>query len=190
MTPAFPLSLDRNYPALFLALDEVLEVLEQGDTDGETLRRSFESLADGFGVEKAVLLVVENRQPLRFRAVGSRGLSVREIAAAERGWSVPGVSSSCIREAVLRGVPVLVQDSELLAGTGITEALRGEPASVLCAPICDPRSGQALAVLYAQNHGVRGAFGEIDRAWIELYARALGRLLRTSDRPARAKASP
>ena len=79
---------------------------------------------------------------------------------------------------------------ELLAGTGITEALRGEPASVLCAPICDPRSGQALAVLYAQNHGVRSAFGEIDRAWIELYARALGRLLRTIDRRARAKASP
>jgi hypothetical protein len=189
MTPAFPLNLDRNYPALFLALDEVLEVLDQGGPDEDTLRRSFESLADGFGVEKAVLLAVESRQPLRFRTVGSRGLSNREIAACERGWSVPGVSSTRIREAVLRGVPVLVQDSELLAGTGITEALRGEPASVLCAPICDPRSGQALAVLYAQNHGVRSAFGEIDRAWIELYARALGRLLRTIERRTRAKAS-
>jgi hypothetical protein len=150
MTPASPLNLDRNYPALFLALDEVLEVLDQGGPDEDTLRRSFESLADGFGVEKAVMLVVENRQPLRFRAVGSRGLSTREIAACERGWSVPGVSSTRIREAVLRGVPVVV---------------------------------------YAQNHGVRSAFGEIDRAWIELYARALGRLLRTIDRPARAKAS-
>jgi hypothetical protein len=188
MTAAYPLSLDRNYPALFLALDEVLEVLDQGGPDEDTLRRSFESLADGFGVEKAVMLVVESRQPLRFRAIGSRGLSNREIAACERGWSVPGVSSTRIREAVLRGVPVLVQDSELLAGTGITEALRGEPASVLCAPICDPRSSLPLAVLYAQNHGVRSAFGEIDRAFIELYARALGRLLRTIDRRARAKA--
>ena len=191
MTPGFPLNLDRNYAALFLALDEVLEVLEQGGPDEDALRRSFEGVADGFGVEKAVLLVVEKRAPLRLRAVGSRGLSAREIAACERGWSVPGVSSSRIREAVVRGVPVMVQDSELLTGTGVTEALRGKPASVLCAPICDPRSGQALAVLYAQNHGVRSAFGDIDRAWIEVYARALGRVLSgTLDRRARANISP
>jgi hypothetical protein len=177
MTPGSSLSLDRNYPALFLALDEVLEVMEQGGPEEEALLRSFERVADGFGVEKAVLLLVERRQPLRLRAVGSRGLSPREIAACERGWSVPGVSSTRIREAVLRGVPVMVQDSEMLAGTGITEALRGRPASVLCAPICDPRTGQAQAVLYAQNHGVRSAFGEIDRAWIEVYARTLGRVL-------------
>ena len=190
-TPGFALNLDRNYPALFLALDDVLEMLEQGGPDEEALRRSFEGVADGFGVEKALLLVVEKRQPLRFRAVGSRGLSVWEIAACERGWSVPGVSSTRIREAVLRGIPVVVQDSELLAGTGITEALRGRPASVLCAPICHPRSGQTLAVLYAQNHGVRTAFGEIDRAWIEVYARALGRVLSgRNGRPTRANASP
>jgi hypothetical protein len=191
MTRGFPLNLDRNYPALFLALDEVLELIEQGGPDEDALRRSFEGLADGFGVEKALLLVVEKRAPLRLRAVESRGLSVREIAACERGWSVPGVSSSRIREAVVRGVPVMVQDSELLTGTGVTEALRGKPASVLCAPICEPRSGQALAVLYAQNHGVRSAFGEIDRAWIEVYARALGRVLSGAlDRRARADTSP
>jgi hypothetical protein len=62
---------------------------------------------------------------------------------------------------------------------------------VLCAPICDPRSGQALAVLYVQNHGVRSAFGEIDRAWIEAYARALGRVMSgTPARRARANGSP
>ena len=176
MTPGLPLTLDRNYPALFLALDEVLEALEQGSPGEEALRRSFEGAADGFGVEKAVLLVVEQRQPLRLRAVGSRGLTAREIAACERGWSVPGVSSTRIREAIVSGVPLMVQDSELLTGTGITEALRGMPASVLCAPICDPRSDRALAVLYAQNHGVRNAFGEIDRAWVEVYARTLGRV--------------
>jgi hypothetical protein len=191
MTPGFPLNLDRNYPALFLALDEVLEELDQGGSGEHALRRSFEGVADGFGVEKAVLLLVEKHEPLRLRAIGSRGLSAREIAACERGWSVPGVSSSRIREAVLGGVPVMVQDSELLTGTGVTEALRGKPASVLCAPVCDPRSGQALAVLYAQNNGVRSAFGEIDRAWIEVYARALGRVLSGAlHRRARANTSP
>jgi len=177
MAAGIPANLDRNYPALFLALDEALAALEQGCPAEEALRRSFEGVAEGFGVEKAVLLVVEERQPLRLRAVGSRGLTTREIAACERGWSVPGVSSTRIREAIVGAVPLMVQDSELLTGTGITEALRGMPASVLCAPICDPRSGRALAVLYVQNHGVRNAFGEVDRAWIEVYARTLGRVL-------------
>ena len=191
MPAAYPLNLDRNYPALFLALDEVLGTLDEGGPDEDALRRSFEGSADGFGAEKALLLVVEQREPLRLRAVGSRGLTAREIAACERGWSVPGVSSTRIREAVLRGVPVMVQDSELVAAGDTTGALRGMPASVLCAPICDPRSGEALAVLYVQNNGLRGAFGEIDRAWMEVYARALGRVLGGAlSRRARANRSP
>jgi hypothetical protein len=177
MTASFSCAPGRNYPALFLALDEVLGALDDGGPDEEALRRSFEASADGFGAEKALLLVVERREPLRLRALGSRGLSAREVAACERGWSVPGVSSTRIREAVLGGVPVMVQDSELVAAGETTGALRGNPASVLCAPICDPRSGQSLAVLYVQNHGVRSAFGEVDRAWIEVYARTLGRVL-------------
>ena len=59
----------------------------------------------------------------------------------------------------------------------VTEALRGQPLSVLCAPVCDPRTNRVLAVLYVQNHGVRNAFGEIDHAWIEVHARARGRCL-------------
>jgi hypothetical protein len=177
MTASFSRTPGRNYPALFLALDEVLGALGDGGPDEDALRRSFEASADGFGAEKALLLVVEGREPLRLRAIASRGLSAREVAACERGWSVPGVSSVRIREAVLGGVPVMVQDSELVGASETTGALRGNPASVLCAPICDPRSGRSLAVLYVQNHGVRSAFGEIDRAWIEVYARALGRVL-------------
>jgi hypothetical protein len=177
MTASFSCAPGRNYPALFLALDEVLGALDDGGPDEEALRRSFEASADGFGAEKALLLVVERPEPLRLRALGSRGLSAREVAACERGWSVPGVSSTRIREAVLGGVPVMVQDSELVAASETTGALRGNPASVLCAPICDPRSGRSLAVLYVQNHGVRSAFGEVDRAWIEVYARTLGRVL-------------
>lgn len=182
---------DRNYQALFAALDEVLEALDDGGPDEDALRRSFETSADGFGAEKALLLVVERREPLRLRAIASRGLSAREVAACERGWSVPGVSSTRIREAVLGGFPVMVQDSERVAAGETTGALRGKPASVLCAPICDPRSGRSLALLYVQNQGVRNAFGEVDRAWIEVYARALGRVVAgtrgrqgAADRPA------
>jgi hypothetical protein len=168
---------ERNYQALFSALGEALEALDEGAPDEDALRRSFEASADGFGAEKALLLVVEKRDPLRLRAIASRGLSAREVAACERGWSVPGVSSTRIREAILGGAPVMVQDSEMVAAGESTGALRGRPASVLCAPICDPRSRRSLAVLYVQNHGVRSAFGEVDRAWIEVYAQALGRVL-------------
>jgi GAF domain-containing protein len=164
----------RNYPALFLALDDVLVAVEDGRPDGAALQRSFEDSADGFGADKALFLIVEERGPLRLRAVASRGLSAQEVSAAEGGLSVPGISASRIREALEEGATVMVQDSERIVGGVKTAALRGRPSSVLCAPVVDPRTGDVLAVLYVQN---RRAFGELDRAWIEVYARALGRAL-------------
>jgi hypothetical protein len=168
---------DRNFPALFLALDDVMEALAQGHPDEDALRRSFEGSADGFGAQKALLLLVEGDDSRRLRALASRGLSPSEVAACEGGRSVPGVSSSRIREALERREPVMVQDPRLLSGGNTTESLRGRPCSVLCAPVCDPRTRQSLAVLYVQNEGVGNAFGEIDRAWIEVYCRALGRAM-------------
>jgi hypothetical protein len=41
----------------------------------------------------------------------------------------------------------------------------------------NPERNYPALFLYVQNYGVRSAFGEIDRAWIEVYARALGRAL-------------
>lgn len=174
---------DRNYPALFLALDDVLEALGEGRPDEDALRRSFEASADGFGAQKALLLMVESG---RLRSVASRGLSPYEVLACENGHSVPGVSSSCIREAIERQAPVIVQDPRRLAEANVSGALQGRPCSVLCAPVCDPRTQEAWAVLYVENEGVRNAFGEIDRAWIEVYARALGRAMASprSPRPA------
>ena len=173
---------DRNYPALFLALDDVLEALGEGHTGEDVLGRSFDGSVDGFGAEKALLLLVVGGGSPSLRAVASRGLSPDEVAACEMGQSVPGVSSSRIREALERGEPVMVQDPRL-AGANLSGALRGRPYSVLCAPVCDPRTRKVLAILYFQNEGVRNAFGEIDRAWIEVYARALGRAL-AGPRPA------
>ena len=167
---------DRNYPALFLALDEVLASLDEGQADEAALQRSFEGSAEGFGAEKAVLLAVEAGTGA-LRALASRGLSPAEVAACERNVSAPGVSATRIREALVDRRPVLVQDAEHMPGGLATSALRGRPFSVLCAPVCHPRSGAVLAVLYVQTHGVRDAFGEIDLAWIEVYARALGRAL-------------
>jgi hypothetical protein len=167
---------DRNYPALFLALDDVLEARGDGRPGEDALLQSFEDSADGFGAEKALLLVVE-RGTRRLRALAARGLTPEEIQACEEGRSVRGVSSSRIREAIDTGEPVMVQDPELLFGAHATEALRDRPCSVLVAPVCDPRSREVLAVLYVQNYGIASAFGEIDRAFIEVYARALGRAL-------------
>ena len=177
---------DRNYPALFLALDDVLEALGDGRTDEDALPRSFEASADGFGADKALLLIVEADVPRRLRALASRGLSPEEVAACENGLSVPGVSSSCIRQALETGVPVMVQDPGRVLGGQVSEVLTLKACSVLCAPICDPRTRKAIAVLYVQNEGILNAFGEIDRAWIEVYARALGRAMSAPRRVASA----
>lgn len=168
---------DRNYPALFLAIDDVLEGLGDGAPDADALRRSFEDSADGFGAQKAILLRVVPGAAPPLQSLASRGLSWVEVEACESGLSVPGVSSSCIREALEKRLPVLIQDPNGALGAEVSEVLKLQPCSVLVAPVCHPRTREPLAVLYVQNEGLRHAFGEIDRAWIEVYARTLGRVL-------------
>jgi hypothetical protein len=75
----------RNYPALFLALDEVLEAQGEGHPEEDALRRSFEGSADGFGAQKALLLIVE---------AGGSGRIVQLPAIARNGVhrQVPFVS--------------------------------------------------------------------------------------------------
>lgn len=170
-------ALARNYPALFVALHDVLDVLGDQPDFVPALRRSVEASADGFGAQKMLALVVEDTAPWRLRAEVSRGLTPEEVAACASGQSVPGVSATCIREALTKGRAVLVQDAERALNAPHTGALRGQPYSVLCVPVCDPRTGLALAVLYYQNHGVANAFGELDLAWLDVYAKALARVV-------------
>lgn len=175
--------LSRNYPALFVALGDVLESLGRDPNAAGVLRSSVESSAEGFGAQKMVLLVVEDAKPWRLRAEASRGLTPSEVAACESGCSVPGVSATCIREALTKGSAVLVQDAGNSLHAPRTAALRGQPYSVLCAPVCDPRTGLPLAVLYFQNHGFANAFGEMDVAWLDAYAKALGLAASRAGRP-------
>ena len=165
---------DRNYPALFLALGDVLDALFEGKPWQDALLASFEWATEGFGAEKAVLLGFEGKDARR-RALAHKGLADYEVLACESGSSVPGVSTSCIGEALrTRGI-VLIQDTSH-AGS-LTSGAFSHLSSVLCAPIVDARGGRTMAVLYLQNEGIKNAFGEIDRAWIEVYARVLGRAM-------------
>jgi hypothetical protein len=174
---------DRNYPALFLSLDEALQSLFDGHSAEDALGSAFEGAADGFAAEKALVLLVEEGGS-GLRAIAARGLAPEEVAACEEGLSVPGVSSSCVRQALVERTPVLVQDPQrLLGGALASEALRHRPCSVLCAPVLDPKTGAVTAILYFQSRGIRDAFGEIDLSWIEVYARSLGRAMAAA-RPA------
>jgi GAF domain-containing protein len=164
---------DRNYPALFSALSDVLDALFEGKPREEALLASFEWATEGFGAEKAVILAVDATSPKR-RALAHKGLADYEVIACEGGASVPGVSTTCIGEVVQSGRIVLIQDTSTPGG--MTSGAFGRPYSVLCAPIVD-NLGHCVAVLYLENDGVRNAFGEIDRAWIEVYARVLGRAM-------------
>jgi hypothetical protein len=158
-------AVERNYPALFIALDHLLNAAQDGVLKEEGLRRSFEGAAEGFGADKALLMMVERREPLRMRMVAARGLSAPEIAACEEGLSVAGVSASRIWEAVARGATVLVQNWGAISDGIRTGPPRGRTTSALCAAAVDPRSRAVVAVIY------------LDRAWIAVYAQALGRAL-------------
>ena len=67
-------------------MNELLAVLASEGGEEAALRASFEAAARGFGAQKALLLVVEQAEPLRLRAVHILGqLTPEQIAACERG---------------------------------------------------------------------------------------------------------
>ncbi len=167
----------RNYTQLLGAMNELLAVLSM-DGDQETaLRASFEAAARGFGAQKALLLLVEEREPLRLRAVHVLGkLTPEQVGACERGESVRGVSPSVIYGVIETGTPELIEDPRLQADASRTPSLEGGHFSVLCAPICDPLREAVLAVVYFQNSGLTEAYGGDDRTWLEGYATAVGRV--------------
>ena len=124
----------RNYPQLFVALDDAIEALLSGSGSHGLvglIETSFENVAEGFGAEKAIALAVLPDGSMR--ALASRGLSPEDIAACEAGESVPGISSSKIRESLERKASILVQDPRHIALGSQTRTLEGQPFSILCA---------------------------------------------------------
>jgi DNA-binding NtrC family response regulator len=158
-------------------MNELLAVLSMDGDQEAALRASFEAAARGFGAQKALLLLVEEREPLRLRAVHTLGkLTPEQVEACERGESVRGVSPSVIYRVIETREPELIEDPRLQADASRTPSLEGGHFSVLCAPICDPLQETVLAVVYFQNSGLTEAYGEDDRAWLEGYATAVGRV--------------
>jgi DNA-binding NtrC family response regulator len=86
------------------------------------------------------------------------------------------VSPSVIYRVIATGEPELIEDPRLQAEASQTPSLEGDQLSVLCAPIRDPVREAVLAVVYFQNSGLTEAYGEDDRAWLEGYATAVGRI--------------
>jgi DNA-binding NtrC family response regulator len=168
----------RVYTELLGAMNELLAVLSQDGDQEAALRASFEAAALGFGAQKALLLLVEEREPLRLRAVHFLGLTREQAEACERRESVRGVSPSVIYRVIETGKPELIEAPLLRTDPSWTPSLEGDHFSVLCAPICDPDllSEAVLAVVYFQNSGLTEAYGEDDRTWLEGYATIVGRI--------------
>ena len=167
----------RSYTELLGAMNELLAVLTRDGDQEAALGASFEAAARGFGAQKALLLRVEEQEPLRLRAVHVLGrLATEQVAACERGESVRGVSPSVIYRVIETGEPELIGDPRLQADASRTPSLEGGCCSVLCAPIRDPLREAVLAVVYFQNSGLLDAYGEDDRAWLAGWATAVGRI--------------
>src|SRR4051794_1934132 len=176
----------RSYTRLLDAMNELLAVLSTDGDEEAALRASFEAAAGGFGAQKALLLLVEEREPLRLRAVHVLGkLTPEQVKACEMGESVRGVSPSVILRVIETGRPELIEDPRLQADASRTPSLEGGQASVLCAPIRDPVRDAVLAVVYFQNSGLTEAYDEEDRAWLEGYAAVVGRIFGFSFRKER-----
>jgi transcriptional regulator with GAF, ATPase, and Fis domain len=177
MPPAISSTQRRDYAQLLEAMNEILAVLSSDGDEAAALLASFEAVARGFGAHKALLLLVEEPDPLHLRAIHVVGnLTPEQVRACERGESVHGVSPSLIHQVVKSGNPELIEDPRLRADAALTPSLAGGPFSVLCAPIRDPVREAVLAVVYLQNPGLTEAYDEEDRAWLDKYATAAGRV--------------
>jgi DNA-binding NtrC family response regulator len=166
----------RDYARLFQAMNEVLRAFST-DADGEdALRRSFSEVAQGFGAEKALLLLVEREEPLCLRHLCMRGLSSAQVQACERGESFKGVSSSIIRAAVDSRRVKIIEHPLFQTDPDLSPCLVGQQYSVLCTPILDPIREVVLAVLYFQNNtaDAQVAYRASDAVWLEGYASAVG----------------
>jgi two-component system nitrogen regulation response regulator NtrX len=158
-------------------MNELLSALSEEGDEQAALRASFEAAARGFGARKALLLMVQDRDPLRLRSIHVLGnLTAEQVKACERGESVRGVSPSVIHRVVDSGQTELIEDPRLQADAARTPSLEGSQYSVLCAPIRDPLREMVLAVVYFQSSGLAEAYGEQDRGWLERYATAVGRV--------------
>jgi DNA-binding NtrC family response regulator len=167
----------RDYAQLLISMNELLAVLSTDGDEESALRASFEAAARGFGARKALVLLVEEREPVRLRAIHAVGkLSAEQVEACERGESVRGVSPSLIQRVIASGRPELIEDPRLQEDAARTPSLSGGPYSVLCAPILDPLRDAVLAVVYFQNSGLTEAYGGGDLAWLEGWAAAVGRV--------------
>src|SRR4051794_6927053 len=59
----------RDYSQLLGSMNELLAVLSCEGGEEAALRASFEAAARGFGAQKALLLVIEQPEPLRLRSI-------------------------------------------------------------------------------------------------------------------------
>lgn len=158
-------------------MNVVLRVLLGGGDEEDALMRSFEAAARGFGAQKALLLRVEQGEPLSLRRIAVSGLSEAQVQACERGESVPGVSSSVVRAVVATRQPKVIENPYLRPpDMDETPALLGQNFSVLCSPVLDPLRDVVLAVMYFQSTGLRveNCYTPDDLVWLDGYASTLG----------------
>ena len=142
---------EARHQDLLRAVTRALEVLAARQDETSALSESFAAAVQAFGAEKALLLRVRGTDPLEMECTSATGLDPQQVEAAVHGRSVEGVSASLIREAVEAGAPRLVENSQFEGKrAGETGSLATRPHSVLCAPVTDPWTRGALAVLYFQ----------------------------------------
>jgi serine/threonine protein kinase len=162
-------------PPLLAAVGHLFSVLlGEGDKYAALVVASFEAAARGFAAQEALLLLVEEIEPLRMRILHAHGdVSPERIRDWERGRCPEGISRAidCRRAE-------LIEDSRFAGDAGRTRSLANSEPSVLCVPILDPLCGAVVGVIYFRNDSVLGAYTPRDLAWLQEYSAAMGEVFR------------
>jgi len=177
--PAIPTA-GRDYALLLEAMAHLVDVLTSEGEPQDAMREIFEGVVQGFGAEKALILIPKSQGPVRFDVLASTPrVKPAQIAAVRAGQSAEGISSSMIQAVLRERQPAIVEHPMLLAGAARTAAFAQQGNySAMCAPVLDATRLEVRALWYVQNTGpdLTRAYRHIDLRFLIALVDLMGRL--------------
>ena len=176
--PAIPAS-GRDYVLLMEAMARLVDVLTSEGDPLDGMRETFDHVVEGFGAEKALILIPQPEGRVRFEVLASTArVKPKQLAAIRAGQSAEGISSSMIQAVFKARQPAIVEHPMFLDGPARTAAFAAGNYSAMCAPVLDATRLEIRALYYLQNTGpdLTRAYRHVDLRFLIALTELLGRL--------------
>ena len=174
-------SAGRNYHTLFDALGRLAhELTDEQQTPWQAMTASLPLLVEGFGANRALILLPSS--PQKHSILAEHNISPEDRKAIQSGGSAPGISSTMIGRVITNRAPELLVHPALMKRTELSAAFADHPYqySAICAPVLDPTHTSVMAVYYFQSiagPNLAYAYQQSDIQFLEAVAQLIENIL-------------